>query len=299
MGETLALLSALLFGLGGLLTRTAIASVAREQGFLISIAANAVSLYLLGFAQLLFDDVGQVSPRAIAFFVAGGICGTLIGRWASFGAIQQIGPSRAALYKNTQPVFTTAIAVILLGESLTGLGVLSGLAILCGIWIVSAEPLIGQDGASWGIVSGGRRWGVAFGFLSAIGFAVGNVLKKAGMESWGEPLIAAVIGVTTALLLSVLCARPGVLRLSINGRRRRGYWQFVALGMVTSGAQISFLASLIFTEVWIVSVIMSIEPVLLVMMSCLFLPGREHFTAWSWWGSGLVAGGLAVFLVAA
>ena len=50
-----------------------------------------------------------------------------------FTAIDQVGPSRAALFANLQPFLAAIIALVLLSEELTMLQVAGGLAIAAGI----------------------------------------------------------------------------------------------------------------------------------------------------------------------
>lgn len=296
MGPLLALVATLLFGCAGLITRAAIQTVERRQGLIIAMTANAVILNAAAVVWILLGHAGSIRISAVVFFVAGGVSGTLIGRWALFAAIQDLGPSRAALYKNMQPLITTAVAVPVLGETLRTGALIGGLAILTGIALTSIEPLAGQEKALWGIGTQRRRWGVAFGLVSAMGFSGGNLLRKVAIELWAQPVVGAAIGVTVAMVLSALLAKPGVVRQSFSERQRRGTLLYVVVGLVTGGAQVVFLASLIFTDVWIVSVIMASEPVLLVLISRTLLPGREHFTPWTLWGSILVVAGLSVMI---
>lgn len=298
MGEALALLAMILWASGTLLTRVAFEGVDRDQGFLISQAANAAVLLVVGSLWLISVEGRPMSLAAVGLFVAAGMSGTLLGRWASFGAIQHLGPSRATLYKNMQPLFTTVLAVALLGELLAPLNVIGAVAILMGISLTSAEPLLDQGKARWGISHESRRVGIALGVLAALGYSGGNILKKVAMALWPEPVLGAALGAITAVILSAVFAKSGVVARSVVDRRRAGYGLFLAVGALTAGAQVAFLASLVFTDVWIVSVILAAEPVLLVLVSRTLLPGREVFTPWSTWGGVLVVAGLVAMFVA-
>ena len=52
-----------------------------------------------------------------------------------FFAIRRIGPVRAGLYLNLQPVFTLLMAYILIGESITVMKIVGLIVVLLGIWI--------------------------------------------------------------------------------------------------------------------------------------------------------------------
>ena len=68
-----------------------------------------------------------------------------------FYAIRRIGPVRAGLYLNLQPVFTLLMAYVLIGESLTLMKIAGLIVVLIGIWItkypirskpIAADPII-------------------------------------------------------------------------------------------------------------------------------------------------------------
>jgi len=74
-----------------------------------------------------FDFDSPLMYLALAFAVVGPLFLTNL-LW--FTAISRVGPSRASLFSNLQPVFGVAFALVLLGEHLTRWEVVGGAAIL-------------------------------------------------------------------------------------------------------------------------------------------------------------------------
>src|SRR4029078_4779862 len=88
-----------------------------------------IPLAITGLPQTLSQSFhfGALMCAAFACAVVGPLFLTNI-LW--FTAISRVGPSRASLFSNLQPVFGVAFALVLLGEHLTRWGVLGGAAIL-------------------------------------------------------------------------------------------------------------------------------------------------------------------------
>lgn len=298
MGVALAILAALFWSISSLLTRSGIEGIARNQGFIISQIANTFVLLMAGGIVLAARANSALSVSAILAFVLAGFLGTLFGRWAAFGAIQYLGPSRATVYKNMQPLFTTVMAVALLGETVSAMEFLGGTLVLFGVIVTTGEPILRQRGGIWAVSRDGRYRGIVLGILAAVGYAGSNVAKKVGVDLWPEPVLGAAIGAATALLLSGVVARPGIARRAASGVRRPGYTQFVWVGLLSAGAQVAFLSSVLFAEVWVVSFIVAMEPVVLLLISRLLLPGYEVLTSWVLAGVASVVLGLSVIVLA-
>src|SRR5262245_19994106 len=96
-------------------------------------------------AVALTGGLGRVSARGIGFFVLAGLIGTIGGRLLRFLAIEQVGASIAAALTNLNPLVSTVLAVIVLGERVTAPILMGTLVIAMGAALLS---------------TGGRRIGV-------------------------------------------------------------------------------------------------------------------------------------------
>lgn len=83
---------------------------------------------------------GQSVPGAGAFLAGGGLAllATIVAMSAFFAGLPKVGPTRAAIISTLEPVFTALLAVMLLGEHLSGLQ-------LAGVGLVVAGAVAAQQ----------------------------------------------------------------------------------------------------------------------------------------------------------
>ena len=124
-------------------------------------------------------------------FVLAGVIGTVAGRFLRFMAIQRLGASIASPLSNLNPLVSTGLAILLLGEQVT-LPILSGTVV-----IVAGATLLSMGGRQVGF----RPWHLVLPILSAFCFGVVAIFRKdrAGRHRWRSP--ARAINVTTALIV--------------------------------------------------------------------------------------------------
>jgi drug/metabolite transporter (DMT)-like permease len=108
---------------------------------------GAVLLLAVAAPQLAEQDFGSLPALvwlAFAFAVLGPLVLTNL-LW--FNSIEQVGPSRAALYANLQPFFGAIFALLILSESMTAIQIAGGVLIAIGILLSrrSRPALVAQE----------------------------------------------------------------------------------------------------------------------------------------------------------
>ena len=98
----------------------------------IFLLAVFLALVVLGSAQLA-EQEWDLGPQVWALFAFATLGPLVLTNLLWFTAIDQVGPSRAALFANLQPFLAAIIALVLLSEELTMLQVAGGFAIAAGI----------------------------------------------------------------------------------------------------------------------------------------------------------------------
>jgi drug/metabolite transporter (DMT)-like permease len=296
IGEGLALAAGLCFAAGSLLARKGSDHLPHPVGLGISLASNAAVILLVTVTYMIVTGVPSLSGLGILMFALGGICGTFIARWAAIGSLHRLGPSRAAMYKNLQPVLTTVLAIALLGEPFTAIDLLGGAAVVAGVLTLSYERARANETNAWRIQSGQRRTGILLGLLAALGFAVSNTLRKVGVDLWPEPILGAAIGVSVALLSSTLTGRVTPRTWFAEGWGP-GPRYFALFGLANGAAQLLFFTSLLLTPVWIANVFVSMEPILTIGLSLLFFRGNERLGFAPLFSAVLVASGAILIIL--
>lgn len=298
IGEALAIAAAICFSLGALLSRLGSDHLPSSVGLLISLVSNAAVLLMFGLGYVALRGLPPFSAFGIGMFALAGVSGTLIGRWGAIQSAMILGPSRASLYKNLQPVLTTALAVGFLGELLRPIDIAGGAMILVGTSLVTRDRV--HVGAAtdrqWNEKPGRRLEGILAGLVAATGFAVGNTLRKVAVGVWPEPIFGAIVGVAVALIGYVV-GRSGLKSAASIRGFGRGHVYFSLMGFASAAAQLLFFSSLVLIPVWIANIFVSMEPIVTILLSALLFRGREYLSLMTVVSAVLVVGG-AVIIVA-
>ncbi|HYB44104.1 MAG TPA: DMT family transporter, partial [Candidatus Methylomirabilis sp.] len=122
----LALVAAFLSAAATILIRQGLRSGAAYTGFWINLAVGTIGLWA---GVLLTGGPGHVSVLGVALFVLAGLVGTAGGRLLRFVSIERVGASVSAAMFNLNPLISSGLAILLLGERVT-LPVIAGTVII-------------------------------------------------------------------------------------------------------------------------------------------------------------------------
>lgn len=278
-GELLAIAAALWFAIGSLFVRLGNEHLDRSTGLVAALFANAFLVVAVAAGHAVIVGLSPIRWGAVAAFVAGGLASSFLARWLSIGSIEYLGPSRAAVVKNVQPVITAVLAVVILGETISlAAGLAAGIVVL-GTMFTSGERISGAiSAARWGIRPEVQARGVTLALFSAGGYSIANIFRKTGVEIWDEPLIGAAVGVIAATAGSLVLQRGSSKERPPGGDIRKGYLYFAAYGALAAASQICIFLALSTTDVWVVNLLVCTEPALTALLSWMVFRGREHFT---------------------
>lgn len=297
IGESLAIGAAVCFSLGALFSRLGSDHLPSGTGLLISLLSNTVTLLIFGVGYVVLRGLPEFSAFGIGMFALAGVSGTLIGRWGAIQSAMILGPSRASLYKNMQPVITTALAVGFLGEMLRPIDMVGGSFILIGTALVTRERVSSGTATDriWQEKPGRRVEGILAGLVAAAGFAVGNTLRKVAVGVWPEPIFGAIVGVTIALI-GFGIGGGGFRRVTEIEGFGKGHLYFTLMGVSSAAAQLLFFTSLVLIPVWVANIFVSMEPIVTILLSALLFRGREHLSPMTLLSAALVVGGAATIV---
>jgi drug/metabolite transporter (DMT)-like permease len=272
----LALASAALFGSMTVALRFALARAPdAEAGALWTIAAAlVVTLPLVAAGGI---DLGGVWP-----FLLAGVLGPGGSQLLFTLAVRDAGPSRTSVTVGTAPLFSIAIALVLLDEPAQAGVILGALLIVVGGIVLVREP--GRpDHVKW--------IGLAFALAAAIVFAVrDNLVRHLSLETNVEPALAAAAtlfagGLTVAVWLLVTRRRlPGA-----------GVTAFVPAGILFGLSYLCLFEAYYRGRVSVVSPLVATESLWGVSLSALLLRRSELVGPRLFGGAALVvAGGILI-----
>jgi uncharacterized membrane protein len=227
-------------------------------------------------AVIATGGLGHVSPRGALFFMCAGLIGTVGGRLLRFVSIEKVGASIAAALINLNPFVSTALAIALLGESITVPIVIGTAVIVAGTTLLSL---------------GGKRLGFRLGLLalpilSATCFGVVAVLRKLGLSDTSA-VVGSAINVTTALVAySAFLIASG--RVGVMVCRGRSLAYFAAAGLAENVGVFMNVVALGMGRVSVVTPLYGTAPLFVLALAPLFLRDVERLT------SRVVAGTLLI-----
>ena len=251
-------------------------------GFWINLAVGTVGLWA---AVLATGGVGRVSAAGLALFGLAGLVGTVGGRLLRFVSIEKIGVSISAALTNLNPLISSGLAILVLGERVTASIVTGTVVIVLGTVLLSA---------------GGRRVGVrpaqlALPLLSAACFGVVAILRKVGLSQMGA-VPGSAVNVSTALV-----AFTAFLLVSGNRDaltcRGRSLAHFIAAGIAENAGVFLNVVALGLGTVSVVAPLYGSAPIFVLLLSFFFLRGVEILNGRVVMGTLLIV--LGVYLITA
>lgn len=283
MAITLAVLSALCFGIALIAARIGLRTLDARSGAAISIP-TATLLFVLA-APFAFDARDFSLDAAIVFAVVGLFFPALV-TILTFRSNELLGPTVTSAVSGTAPLFALAAASLLLGEKVPAQAAIAAAGVALGIVLLSWNP-----GAVHRRFAGrALLWPVA----GAVVRGVAQVGAKAGLLLWPNPFAACLIGYAVSSATVVTADRFR------GGKRRRPTPQsvlwFGMTGALNGSAMLLMYAALSMAAVSTVAPIVAAYPLVTALASALVLRG-EMLTMRIFAGAAVTVGAI-VYLVA-
>jgi drug/metabolite transporter (DMT)-like permease len=268
-GKELALLTALCFGLNPVTLKLGFARQGRADVAVVVGLAIAIPIYLVLVPLWGGLHLDVLTLPAVIGFILGGLFGGGIGRRWMYTAIDKLGAAPATAIKNSAPVITTFLAVLLLGETVTIVQVAAIAAIVAGITLVTWRR--GQ----------GIKQLAATGLLAAIGSAISYGIRplflEFGLDAANVPLTGALIGAIAAFVYATALTRVADIRDAADFRSP-ALWLFLASGTLQAIGFLAFTLALSSNDVTVVYPVTSSAPIFTLGFTALFLRGQEAVT---------------------
>ena len=279
--ELWAIISAGAWAADSILVRKGTAFSNPSTAALISFVVNTAILGPYIFFQYPLEKIFQ---PANLFFVVSGIIQPAIVRVLFYVGIVRLGVSRAGPIRGTSPFFSVAIAFFLFQDRPGLIVYLGGILTVAGTWLVSYKR---AGEAKW------RPRDLLFPLGAAMLASVSQNIRKMGLNSTSEPIIAATVSTATSLfcLFGSVLFSGNVRSIQIN-RPCLPYYGgaavFALIGQLCTfialnGGQISVVAPLINTT-----------PLFVIGLTALFLRGEEKINRFVVIGVVLLVAGIAV-----
>jgi drug/metabolite transporter (DMT)-like permease len=273
------LLTSLCFAIASLLAQRGYHVAPAPWGAWITILANAV--FLLGFHFMIEGDTRLFVPENL-IFVAVGLFVPGVTRVLSFRGIRAMGSSVTSTIVNTTPMFSTVLAMIVLGERPAPLVLIGVLLTVGGLVTVSW----GGEKTSY------HKIELIFPFLCALLFSMKDIAVRWGLAGGGgQPILAAAIAAVTSTVEIFLLTRYGQQQKFMWPPRAVARW-FVGSGVFTGGSFLFMYVAYSMERVSIVAPLVNSYTVFVSILTPFMARQIESVTARKLVGAALVVGGI-------
>lgn len=284
MAITLAVLSAMCFGIALVTGRVGLRTLDARSGAAISIPIAAI-LFVVASPFVL--DTSGFSLAAVLLFAVVGLFFPAIVTILTFRSNEQLGPTVTSAVSGTAPLFALLAASLLLDEKIPAQAAAAAAGVAAGIVLLSWKPSSVRRGFA--------RWSLLWPVAGAMLRGVAQVGAKVGLLLWPNPFAAGLIGyaVSSATAIGADRCRGGDRQ---KPNKHSVFW-FGVTGALNGGAVLLMYIALSMAAVSTVAPIVAAYPLVTALVSAVVLRG-EILTARMIMGAVVIVAAI-VYLVAA
>ncbi len=290
----LAASSAIIFGIGTIFIRIGTQRVPAVVVTVISVGVSALLALVLAFS-LNASEMTSLRDNSLLWLLLQGVLAYPLGRLLNYTAISMVGAARASPIFSISPVLAFGLAMLFLGERPTQLVILGTPVMAFGLALVVRAGIASSANLE-GVVSNRA------GFL----FAVGSALAFGGVAVVGRHIVSSIAPafVTAACAMTFGFAMLTAMshRRIIPGFRRsppKYLWICVLAGLFQGAGALLLYASLSEAPATIVTPIYSSSPLLILLLSHVFLQRLEAVNLGLALGTILSVAGVALVVIGA
>jgi uncharacterized membrane protein len=276
--ETTALLASIAFALFAIYGWLGLLYSTPLTATIVSLAARTITL---GTAVLLVGGIPRYATLALIVFIGLGLMQSVISLLTFIG-LQRIGTSRSQPLRNSYPLWSAVIAVAVMGESANVAVLVGTLLVVVGVVLISWRPEAVPSSYRWWHV----LYSTAAGFLAGLAFP----LRRYGLTITNEPVFFSFV----VAIVSLLGAIPYAF-WTRGGRgliwHPKGVAHFFLSGFFEALGALLTLVALTTGKVVMVSPIVATTPLFSLVISLIFLRGKEKVTGLTILGTIAVVGG--------
>ena len=164
----------------------------------------------------------QMPYQGVFWFMAMGLFGSFLGRYINFVAIRYTGLARAAVMSQTVLVWSSVLAVFILGESMSPQKALGILGVMCGASMLVYESKGDMSATRFHCIT------MLIPIVSALMYAFAHLVGKFAFEWISSSAIGMAIANTTSLtiLLGMLPFTQGQTNPGLQAATTKAFWSF-------------------------------------------------------------------------
>ena len=290
----LAALSAIIFGIGTIFIRIGTQRVSAVVVTVISVGVSALLALILALSFNL-SEMGSLTASTLAWLLLQGTLAYPLGRLLNYTAISMVGAARASPIFSISPVLAFGLAMVFLGERPTTLVILGTPLMAGGLALVVRAGMASSASLS-GVVT--NRLGFLLAVGSALAFGGVAVVGRHIVSSYASPFVTAAVAMSFGfVMLSAMSSR-----MIVPGFRRSPPKYLVVCvlaGLFQGAGALLLYASLGRAPATVVAPIYSSSPLLILLLSHVFLQRLEAVNLGLVIGTALSVSGVALVVIGA
>lgn len=231
----------------------------------VSLAARTLTLAT---AVALTGGIPDFAPMALAVFIGLGILQSTISLLTFIG-LQKIGTSRSQPLRNSYPLWSALIAILLMGERASTAVLAGTFSVVAGVILISWKPETAPPNYRW--------WHVLYSSLAGMLAGIAFPLRRHGLTITNEPVFFSFI----VALVSLVGTMPFTLRTRGGSKlvwHPKSALYFFLSGFFEALGALLTLVALSTGRVVIVSPIVATTPLFSLLISLIFFRGKEQVT---------------------
>jgi drug/metabolite transporter (DMT)-like permease len=305
LGALLGLISAAAFGANSIITRWGMARVSPNYFAVLTVFTGPVFFSLIAAVMGEFSRFKSFSWLVYFYFAIAGIGHFALGRNWAYRSIQLIGATRANIVTSLNPIVTTVLAVIVLGESISAVRAIGILFALTGPLLMLLKEEVSTKGGQPKGGRGGKEVdrptlykGILFGAGTMVFWGSSSIFIKLGLAEGGSPIAGSLVAYVSAsfvILPSVSLRREQ--RREILHSDRASLKTALVSGLTTNTAQLLRYLALASGSAIVVSLMLQTQTLWVLIFAFFFYRSHESFSRWVLMGSGLLILGTILVLI--
>ena len=250
------------------------------------VASATVTLLYLPWIAASVPMSAFANPHLL-WFVGLGVITPSISRTFQFAGVQRIGAAPSGILRGLGPLFSSTLAVLLLGEQLTPVLALGTALIICGIVVLSIKK---GEMRSWAIT------GIAYALGATLIWVMRDlIIRYSSPDVPYKTLAIFVMAGTSSIVMALVLANSKSGRKGFTGK---GLFYFILVGIASFSALTSLFFALEEGRIVVVTPITSAQPLFVLLFSRFLPQGMEPLTPLMVLGAAfIVAGGALISLV--
>jgi len=232
----------------------------------LSAALVSTSVQAGVLTTFLIFQLPSLNWMAVALFALSEVFALGVGRLLYFVAVGRIGLAVSSAVIGCNPLISALLAIVLLGEGFVFAVFVGALLVVVSIFLLS--------GVTRQTTGGGA---LVVPFLSAFSYSLANVIRKAALNLQPDPTLGAQMG-TMAGSLCLLAYLLTTGRLGEVRADRRGLGYYSAAGATQALGWFALMVAMEMGTVAVVTTIVFSYPLFSLLLSWMFLRGREDLS---------------------